>query len=339
MQRLFLAAALLAVSCQNALPADDKKEEKKDEKAGFPALRAEFIKKFRAAEDEEGKLKALKEYGPKFMEMAEKGGKSKEAFGATVFALQIGSLSKNPAMKAKAVALLKKNHLASEELGGALSVVAGAMGDQSGPFFKELMEKGANDKIKKAATLALIDDLEGRLLSADPKKSAAIRKELADLTKVAVKKYEAKDLFVGSKLPDLKSENLAGKEEKLSQYKGKVVVLDIWATWCPPCRAMIPHERELVERMKDKPFALISVSFDEEKDTLKDFLKKEKMPWTHWWNGRKGEIGDQLSIRAFPTIFVLDGKGVIRFKGTRGKSMDKAVEILLKEMEDGKKSS
>src|SRR5438105_4677276 len=63
-----------------------------------------------------------------------------------------------------------------------------------------------------------------------------------------------------------------------------------WATWCPPCRAMIPHERKRVERLKDKPFTLVSISIDAQKDALTNFLKKEKMPWTHVWDGTKGSV-------------------------------------------------
>jgi thiol-disulfide isomerase/thioredoxin len=201
------------------------------------------------------------------------------------------------------------------------------------------MEKGANEKIKAIACSSLIEAKENALAEAKAEEQDKLKKEMAELRKIGVEKFKMKDLFVGATLPDLKSEDLDGKAVKLSDHKGKVVVLDIWATWCPPCRAMIPHERELVERLKGKPFSLISVSFDDEKDTLTKFLEKEKMPWTHWFNGRKGEIGEQLNIRFFPTIFVLDGKGVIRYKGVRGPAMDKAVDALIKEIGDEKKSS
>ena len=74
-------------------------------------------------------------------------------------------------------------------------------------------------------------------------------------------------------------------------------MLDIWATWCGPCVEMIPHEREMVERLKDQPFALVSISTDEKKETLIKFLAREKMPWTRWWNGHKGGIIDDWDMR------------------------------------------
>ena len=112
-------------------------------------------------------------------------------------------------------------------------------------------------------------------------------------------------------------------------------MLDIWATWCGPCRAMIPHEREMVNRLKDQPFALVSISADEKKETLTEFLMREPMPWTHWWNGQEGGIMEDWEVTSFPTIYVLDAKGVIRFKNIRGKELEESVNELLKEL-DGK---
>ena len=145
--------------------------------------------------------------------------------------------------------------------------------------------------------------------------------------------YALENLSVGKKLPDLKAENLDGKAEKLSDYLGKVVVLDVWATWCPPCRAMIPHENDMVKELKDKPFALISISADAEKKTLTDFIDKTPMPWNHWWNGSKGKLLETLNIKFFPTIYVVDAKGVIRYKNIRGEELEEAVNKLIAEAE------
>jgi thiol-disulfide isomerase/thioredoxin len=145
--------------------------------------------------------------------------------------------------------------------------------------------------------------------------------------------HEIRDLAIGKPAPDMKGVDLEGKPVRLSDLKGRVVVLDVWATWCGPCKAMIPHQRELVKRLKDKPFTLVSISVDEKRETLVDFLKTESMPWIHWYNGLSGGVVSDLNARVFPTIYVVDSRGVIRNKEVRGKHLDQAVDALLKEME------
>jgi hypothetical protein len=96
---------------------------------------------------------------------------------------------------------------------------------------------------------------------------------------------------------------------------------------------MYPHERSLVERLKDKPFALLGVNSDP-KDRVKAALERENISWRSFWDGgnTSGPIATQWNVRAWPTIYVLDHKGVIRYKNVRGEAMDKAVDTLLAEI-------
>lgn len=99
---------------------------------------------------------------------------------------------------------------------------------------------------------------------------------------------------------------------------------------------MYPHERSLVEKLKDKPFALIGVNSDNDKAKLKKRMEKEKITWRSFWNGPQGTSGPiakKWNVYSWPTIYILDHKGVIRYKNLRDEKMEKAVEELLKEAE------
>jgi hypothetical protein len=99
---------------------------------------------------------------------------------------------------------------------------------------------------------------------------------------------------------------------------------------------MYPHERSLVKRLADKPFALIGVNSDKDLEKLKPRLKEEQITWRSFWNGptgTSGPISKRWGVTGWPTIYVIDHKGVIRAKGVRGEAMDKAVDMLLAEME------
>ncbi len=99
---------------------------------------------------------------------------------------------------------------------------------------------------------------------------------------------------------------------------------------------MYPHERSLVKRLKDKPFSLLGVNSDKDLETLHKRLKEENITWRSFWNGPMGTggpISTKWGVRGWPTIYILDHKGVIRFKNKRGEAMDEAVDQLLAEME------
>jgi len=104
---------------------------------------------------------------------------------------------------------------------------------------------------------------------------------------------------------------------------------------------MYPHERSLVKKMKDKPFALIGVNSDKDKEKLRERTQEENITWRSFWNGplgTSGPISEEWGVRGWPTIYILDPQGRIRFHGLRGEAMTEAVNALLEEMEaDGQK--
>jgi hypothetical protein len=99
--------------------------------------------------------------------------------------------------------------------------------------------------------------------------------------------------------------------------------------------AMYPHERSLVKRLAGEPFALIGVNSDKDLEGLQDVLVEENITWRSFWNGPEGTggpISTLWNVHGWPTIYILDHEGRIRFKGPRGEAMDKAVDQLLAEM-------
>ena len=101
---------------------------------------------------------------------------------------------------------------------------------------------------------------------------------------------------------------------------------------------MYPHERSLVEKWKDKPFAIVGINSDPDLKALAPVLEKEKITWRSFWNGEKGTkggIAETWNVRGWPTIYVIDAKGVIRYKslGADEKAIDAAIEKALADLE------
>ena len=96
---------------------------------------------------------------------------------------------------------------------------------------------------------------------------------------------------------------------------------------------MYPHERTLVNDMRGRPFALLGVNNDAKISTVKTAIKKNNINWRSWYDGKGGDIVKDFGIRSFPTIFLVDHTGVIRYKNVRGSKLDEALEILVEEAE------
>jgi thiol-disulfide isomerase/thioredoxin len=147
-----------------------------------------------------------------------------------------------------------------------------------------------------------------------------------DLAKSAL--FEIKNLSVGKIAPDIAGEDLDGAPFKLSDYRGKVVMLSFWATWCGPCMGMVPHERDLVEQYQGRPFVLIGVNGDPDRENVRPVLEKEAITWRSFWCGEQGPLGPiprSWNVMAWPTVYIIDHTGVIRGKSLHDALIEKFV--------------
>lgn len=277
------------------------------------------------------------------------------SFDSLVFAMSMVSRGNNKEIMKEAVDMIVKDHSKNPKMISVLGFISSTPDGAS--VLEKIATKTDDRNLAGLAWYAITENLQKEAGDVGPKQAEELNKRtemiyeklakdyadvsmgrgtIGDTIKAAL--FELQNLSVGKVAPEVLCLNIDGdKEDKLSNYKGKVVVLDIWATWCGPCKAMIPHEREMNEKLKGKPFAFISISGDDTKETLTSFLEKEKMPWVHWFADRKGILKD-WNIRFYPTMYILDHKGVIRAKGLRGEELEKKVNELVVEAEKAKKS-
>ena len=122
--------------------------------------------------------------------------------------------------------------------------------------------------------------------------------------------------------------------------RGKVVLVDFWGTWCPPCRASVPALRNLNKKYSGKPFQLVSVSSDDDEDVWKIFITAERMDWSQYID-LPGEVLHAFKVDSFPTFIVLDKDGVIRFRQsgegpTTESDLEDAISKYLKRESDPK---
>lgn len=126
------------------------------------------------------------------------------------------------------------------------------------------------------------------------------------------------DSSVGSKAPDFTLKDVSGKEVSLSSFKGKPVLLNFWATWCPYCRRERPHLNALHKDYKDKGLIILSVSTDQSTAKLKDFMKNTPAEFIVL-SDSGGSASSLFNVGGLPTSYLINREGIIkqRFVGFR----------------------
>ncbi len=152
------------------------------------------------------------------------------------------------------------------------------------------------------------------------KESEATRKAWKEKLARHLKKYPSEALngdaeAAGALLDPLELEftDVKGEEFDLSKLRGKVVLIDFWATWCEPCVAELPNVLAAYEELHPKGFEIVGISLDQKKEDLENFIKERKMPWVQYYDGRgwENEISTRFGITAIPAMWLLNKKGMV----------------------------
>ena len=138
-------------------------------------------------------------------------------------------------------------------------------------------------------------------------------------------------LAVGTPFPDFAVQDLDGKPLSVAGEKGKIVLVDFWATWCGPCVHELPNVIKVYEKDHSKGFDIIGVSLDSDKTRLTSFIKEKNMTWPQYFDGQgwENKVSTKYGIISIPATFMVGKDGKIIGKDLRGDALDSAVTAAL----------
>ncbi|OXU14622.1 TlpA family protein disulfide reductase [Sedimentisphaera salicampi] len=136
--------------------------------------------------------------------------------------------------------------------------------------------------------------------------------------------------MLGSKL-DMELETLEGKEISLSDYKGDVVLVDFWATWCGPCVEEVPHLKDIYEKYSGEGFEILAISLDKSEEDLKKFVEDKQIKWPQHFDGKgwDNEYVKKYNIRGIPTMWLVDKEGRLADMNAR-EGLERKIKELMK---------
>ncbi len=212
------------------------------------------------------------------------------------------------------------------------------------PEIKELDALAAKYKTTEpeeaAQILMMQSSLYGQVLENETKAGeivAQVKRDFPDSKAVArMKRQEEAEklragLIVGATFPDFNEKDTDGKPLSIANYKGKVVLIDFWATWCGPCVKELPNVLQAYEKHHAAGFEIIGISLDSQAEKLEKFVKEKNMPWPQFFDGKgwENKLAQQYGVNSIPATYLLDREGKIIGKGLRGEKLEEAVAAAL----------
>jgi thiol-disulfide isomerase/thioredoxin len=192
-----------------------------------------------------------------------------------------------------------------------------------GHFYLAEAYKGVNKYEEAEAQYDIILD---QYRDVDRQLLAAVRQNMMSME-------SDRRLKVGAEPIAFEVTSIAGNKISPEQYKGKVLLLDFWATWCAPCKQEMPHVKEVYGKYKDKGFEIVGISLDKSRGDLDRYLSANNIKWPQYYDGKywQNEVAVKYGVQSIPATFLIDKKGKIRYKSLRGKQLEVAVKELLAE--------
>jgi peroxiredoxin len=203
--------------------------------------------------------------------------------------------------------------------------------------FDALLAEHKDEKTDAVAHILLMKAQLYKEVFDKPDQAAVLTRQLqsdfpdTDLAKM-MKAREAGEkvratLAPGAQFPDFNEKDLAGKSLSVANYKGKVVLVDFWATWCGPCVGELPNVIKTYGKHHSEGFEIIGISLDQDEQKLKNFIKQKNMTWQQYFDGKGwgNKLAAKYAVESIPATYLLDGQGKIIGKDLRGEALEEAV--------------